>query len=100
MKSLFVGIKQMKNNDIEENTPPPVISVAPMLDWTDRHYRSLARLISTRAQLWSEMVTTGALLNGDPARHLDYAAAEHPLVLQLGGSEPSEMAACARMAEQ
>ncbi|MGB0866770.1 MAG: tRNA dihydrouridine(20/20a) synthase DusA [Granulosicoccaceae bacterium] len=78
----------------------PVISVAPMLDWTDKHYRFLARLISKRAQLWSEMVTTGALLHGDPARHLDFNAEEHPLVLQLGGSDPVDMAACARMAEQ
>lgn len=78
----------------------PVISVAPMLDWTDRHYRYLARLISRRVQLWSEMVTTGALLHGDPARHLDYSAEEHPLVLQLGGSEPADMARCARLAQQ
>lgn len=71
-----------------------------MLDWTDSHYRTLARMISKHVQLWSEMVTTGALLHGDPARHLDYNAAEHPLVLQLGGSEPTDMASCARMAEQ
>ncbi len=78
----------------------PVISVAPMLNWTDTHYRNLARLISKRVQLWSEMVTTGALLHGDPARHLDFKAAEHPLVLQLGGSDTKDMAICARIAEQ
>lgn len=90
----------MENKLKQPAAVPPVISVAPMLDWTDTHYRSLARLISKRVQLWSEMVTTGALLHGDPARHLDYNAAEHPLVLQLGGSDPADMATCARMAEQ
>jgi tRNA-dihydrouridine synthase A len=74
--------------------------VAPMLDWTDRHCRFFHRVLSRRARLYSEMVTTGALIHGDVARHLDYDAAEHPLALQLGGSEPHELAACARLGER
>ena len=70
-----------------------------MLDWTDRHCRYLHRLLSRHALLYSEMVTTGALIHGDWARHLDYNAAELPLALQLGGSEPSDLARCARMAQ-
>ena len=68
-----------------------------MMDWTDRHCRYFHRLLSSRARLYTEMVTTGALLHGDVARHLDFDAAEHPLALQLGGSEPEELAACARL---
>jgi tRNA-dihydrouridine synthase A len=76
------------------------LSVAPMMDWTDRHCRTLHRLITRRTRLYTEMVTTGALLHGQVARHLDFSAEEHPLALQLGGSEPAELAACARLAEQ
>ena len=82
--------------------PPPLsrrLCVAPMLDWTDRYFRYLARLISRRTLLYTEMVTTGALLHGDAARHLDFFPEEHPLALQLGGSDPEELARCARMAE-
>jgi hypothetical protein len=61
-------------------------------DWTDRHCRYFHRLLSKETQLWSEMVTTKAILNGDKNRLLDFDAAEHPLVLQLGGSESDEMA--------
>ncbi len=75
------------------------ICVAPMLDWTDRHCRYLHRLLSRHALLYSEMVTTGALIHGDRARHLDFNAAELPLALQLGGSEPADLAQCARLAE-
>ncbi len=81
---------------------PPLsrrLCVAPMLDWTDRYFRYLARLISRRTLLYTEMVTTGALIHGDPARHLDFFPGEHPLALQLGGSDPEELARCARMAE-
>lgn len=70
-----------------------------MLDWTDTHCRYLLRLISRHALLYTEMVTTGALLYGDRARHLDFGCAESPLALQLGGSDPTELAQCARMAE-
>jgi tRNA-dihydrouridine synthase A len=74
--------------------------VAPMLDWTDRHTRYLLRLISHHAVLYTEMVTTGALLHGDPARWLDYNNEEHPVALQLGGSHPADLARCAKLAEQ
>jgi tRNA-dihydrouridine synthase A len=70
------------------------------MDWTDRHCRYFHRLITRRTRLYTEMVTTGALLHGDVARHLDFDAAEHPLALQLGGSEPAELAACAKLAER
>jgi tRNA-dihydrouridine synthase A len=75
------------------------ISVAPMMDWTDRHCRYFLRQISPQARLYSEMVTTGALLRGDPSRWLTFHPAEHPLALQLGGSDPRELAACARLGE-
>lgn len=76
------------------------MSVAPMLDWTDRHCRYLHRLLSHHALLYTEMVTTGALLHGDVARHLRFDAAEHPVALQLGGSEPQDLAHCARLGQQ
>ncbi|WP_233578662.1 tRNA dihydrouridine(20/20a) synthase DusA [Aquitalea sp. FJL05] len=76
------------------------MSVAPMLDWTDRHYRYFARLISHHTWLYTEMVTTGALLYGDVERHLRFDEAEHPVALQLGGSDPAELAQCARLAQQ
>jgi len=69
-----------------------------MMDWTDRHDRFFLRLLSRRTLLYTEMVTTGALLFGDPARHLDHHPAEHPLALQLGGSDPEALAACVRLA--
>ena len=73
--------------------------IAPMMDWTDRHERYLLRLISRRARLYTEMVTTGALIHGDQERFLGYADAEHPLGLQLGGSDPEDMARCAHRGE-
>jgi len=75
------------------------LCVAPMLDWTDRHCRYFLRLISHRVLLYTEMVTTGALIYGDRARHLDFDPAERPLALQLGGSDPTLMAECARMGQ-
>lgn len=69
--------------------------VAPMLDWTDRHERYFLRLLSRRARLYSEMVTTGALLHGDVKRHLAFDPAEQPVALQLGGSDPQDLARCA-----
>jgi len=75
-------------------------SVAPMMDCTDRHYRYLARLISSRALLYTEMLTSGAVLFGDAHKLLGYQAFERPLVLQLGGSDPAAMAASARIAAQ
>lgn len=79
-------------------TLPWRLSVAPMLDWTDRHCRYLHRLITRRTLLYTEMVTTGALIHGDVDRHLRFNAQEHPVALQLGGSEPGDLAQCARIA--
>ncbi|MGA8515531.1 MAG: tRNA dihydrouridine(20/20a) synthase DusA [Burkholderiaceae bacterium] len=76
------------------------LSVAPMMDWTDRHCRYFHRLLSKNTLLYTEMVTTGALLHGDVPRHLDFNAEEHPLALQLGGSEPAELAQAAKLGEQ
>jgi len=76
------------------------MSVAPMMDWTDRHCRYLHRLLSRHTLLYTEMVTTGALIHGDVERHLRYNAEEHPVALQLGGSEPADLAHCARLGEQ
>ena len=75
------------------------LSIAPMLDWTDRHFRYFARLISRHTLLYTEMITTGALLHGDTERFLRYDPSEHPLAIQLGGSDPEELARCARLAE-
>lgn len=70
-----------------------------MMDWTDRHCRYFYRLMSKNTQLWTEMVTAKAILHGDKNRLLDFDACEHPLVLQLGGSEPKEMAQAAKIAQ-
>jgi tRNA-dihydrouridine synthase A len=75
------------------------LSVAPMMEWTDRHCRYFHRLITQRTRLYTEMVTTGALLHGDVPRHLAFNGEEHPVALQLGGSETEDLAACARLAE-
>lgn len=77
----------------------PRISVAPMMDWTTKDYRFFARLFNPNVVLYTEMVTTGAILFGDAKRHLGYNAQEHPIVLQLGGSNPQELATCTKMAE-
>lgn len=81
-------------------TPSRRFTVAPMLDWTDRFYRRFAREISRHAWLYTEMVTTGALIHGDRERFLRYDPCEHPLALQLGGSDPADLAQCARMAQE
>lgn len=77
----------------------PRISVAPMMDWTTRDYRFFARLFNPNIILYTEMVTTGAILFGDAARHLAYNPEEQPIVLQLGGSNPQDLARCSKMAE-
>ena len=71
-----------------------------MMDWTDRHCRYFHRLMSRHALLYTEMVTTGALVHGDVARHLRFNTEEHPVALQLGGSEPADLAHCAQLGEQ
>ncbi|MBU6421468.1 MAG: tRNA dihydrouridine(20/20a) synthase DusA [Gammaproteobacteria bacterium] len=74
------------------------VCVAPMMDYTDRHFRYFIRLMSRHTRLYTEMLTTGALLRGAARRFLEFDAREHPLALQLGGSEPRELAACAWLA--
>jgi len=76
-----------------------LFSVAPMLDRTDRHCRYFYRLMSKQALLYTEMVTTGALIHGDKQRFLQFNAEENPLALQLGGSKPTDLAHCAKMAQ-
>jgi tRNA-dihydrouridine synthase A len=73
-------------------------SVAPMMDWTDRHCRAFHRVLSRRARLYTEMVTTGAVLHGDRERLIGFSREEHPVALQLGGSDPKALAAAARIA--
>ena len=74
------------------------LSVAPMMDRTDRHCRSFLRAISGRVLLYTEMITTGAILHGDRARFFSHGEAEHPLAIQLGGADPQALATCARLA--
>jgi tRNA-dihydrouridine synthase A len=87
---------------VQANHPPSPwrLCIAPMMDWTDRHCRVFHRQFSRHTRLYTEMVTTGALLHGDLARHLDFDTTEHPLALQLGGSEPADLARCARLGAQ
>ncbi|MEW8341166.1 MAG: tRNA dihydrouridine(20/20a) synthase DusA [Candidatus Thiodiazotropha taylori] len=79
--------------------PDRRLSIAPMLDWTDRYCRYFLRLISSHVLLYTEMVTTGAILHGNRARFLDFDPSEHPVALQLGGSEPEALAQCAKLGE-
>ena len=76
------------------------LSVAPMIDWTTTDYRYFARLFNPHVYLYTEMISTGALIHGNRARHLRFDTLEHPLVLQLGGADSSEMAQCAQFAQQ
>jgi tRNA-dihydrouridine synthase A len=76
------------------------LCTAPMMDWSDRHCRYFFRQLAPHAVLYTEMVTTGALLHGNLPRHLRFHPAEHPLALQLGGSEPADLAHCARLGER
>ncbi len=90
-------------NESESLVAPPASAwrfcVAPMMDWTDRHCRYFHRQLSANARLYTEMITTGALLHGDPLRHLAFDAAEHPVALQIGGCEPAELTQAARLGE-
>ena len=72
--------------------------IAPMMEWTDRHCRFFHRLLSRRARIYTEMITTAAVIHGDRARLLAYHPAEHPVALQLGGCDPKELAQCVRIA--
>ena len=77
---------------LEKRSLNRTLSVAPMLDWTDRHCRYFHRLLAPSALLYTEMVTTGAIIHGDADRYLAYTPEEHPVALQLGGSEPTDLA--------
>ena len=85
--------------DLNNFTNSHKVSVAPMMDWTDRHCRYFHRLLSPNAYLYTEMVTTNALIHGDKDRFLRFDASEHPIALQLGGNDPKDMALCAEMAQ-
>ena len=74
-------------------------SLAPMMDWSDHHCRYFWRLLTRQALLYTEMVTTGALIHGDRERFLRFNPEEHPVALQLGGSDPADLARCARWAQ-
>lgn len=87
----------MNNKELDSPHPLPHVAVAPMMDWTDRHCRYFLRLISPNVRLYTEMVTTGALIHGDRDRFLRFDEAEDPLALQLGGSDPQDLALCAKM---
>lgn len=76
------------------------LSVAPMIDWTDRHCRRFHRALTQHTWLYTEMITTGALVHGDRARFLRFNDEEHPVAFQLGGSDPADLARCARWIEQ
>ena len=82
-----------------ESTKEPRISVAPMMDWTTKDYRFFARLFNPNVVLYTEMVTTGAIIYGGANRHLDFNQQEHPIVLQLGGSNPQDLTTCTKMAQ-
>jgi tRNA-dihydrouridine synthase A len=79
------------------NTLDRRFSIAPMMDWTDRHCRVFHRLMTRRARLYTEMLTTGAIIHGDRRRLLGFDASEHPVALQLGGSDPRDLATCAKI---
>jgi tRNA-dihydrouridine synthase A len=81
------------------NTLDRRFSIAPMMDWTDRHCRVFHRLMTRRARLYTEMLTTGAIIHGDRRRLLGFDANEHPVALQLGGSDPRDLATCAKIGE-
>lgn len=88
----------MKEADKKTSPPSPCrISVAPMIDWTDRHCRFFHRLLAPHALLYTEMITGSAILHGNHDRLLGFSPAEHPLVIQLGGSDPQDLALCAKM---
>ena len=85
--------------DLSPLPSPKILSVAPMMDWTDRHCRYFLRLFNRHVQLYTEMVTTGALLHADKLRFLRFAEQEHPVILQLGGADPTDLARCSQFAE-
>ena len=101
MTDTAVVMNEQSNNEQAQagQYPDCRFSIAPMLDWTDRHCRYFHRLLSERTQLYTEMVTTGAIIHGK-GDYLAYNEEEHPLVLQLGGSNPADLAQCAKLAAE
>ena len=96
------GVTPAERGDAARSAPrgaPAPLSVAPMMDWTDRHLRRFLREVTRSTRLYTEMVTTGALLHGDVERHLGFDALELPLTLQLGGDDPDALSRCAALAE-
>src|SRR6266481_3693397 len=87
--------KRMDLNDLERK-----FCIAPMMEWTDRHCRFFHRLLTRCALIYTEMISTGAVLRGPRARLMAYDAAERPVALQLGGCDPRQLAECARIAEE
>src|SRR4051794_40856611 len=90
---------QLQTLDTSSMMSPHRFSVAPMMDWTDRHCRVFHRLLTRRARLYTEMLTTGAILHGNRERLLGFDASEHPVALQLGGSDPRDLATAAKIGE-
>jgi tRNA-dihydrouridine synthase A len=86
-------------NQLRESIGTSVLSIAPMIDWTYSHFRVLMRILAPNALLYTEMQTTGAVIHS-PKRALSFQSMEHPIALQLGGSDPKQLAQCASMAEQ
>jgi tRNA-dihydrouridine synthase A len=84
---------------MSSNVSPWRLSVAPMMGWTDRHCRYFHRLLTRHTLLYTEMVTTGALIHGNAAQHLAFNTEEHPVALQLGGSDPADLALCAQLVQ-
>jgi tRNA-dihydrouridine synthase A len=84
---------------MNHNTIDRRLSIAPMMDHTDKHFRYFMRILSKHAVLYTEMITTGALIHGDRQRFLDFNDVEHPLAIQLGGSNPNDLTECSKMAE-
>ena len=95
-----MSVETMSQTSHPPKLPPRRLSVAPMMDWTDRHCRYFHRQITRHTWLYTEMVTTGAIIHGDQPRHLDFNEAEHPVALQLGGSEPDDLAQSAKLGER
>ncbi|HEU0195627.1 MAG TPA: tRNA-dihydrouridine synthase, partial [Nevskiaceae bacterium] len=87
----------MASSETPTNFSPWRFCVAPMMDWSDRHCRALHRILSRRARLYTEMITTSAILHGDRQRLLGFDPVEQPVALQLGGCDATELARCARI---
>jgi len=98
MAAMYLELWMVDNAAMQAPVSPRALCVAPMMDWTDRHCRYFHRLLAPSAWLYTEMLTTGAILHGDRDHLLQYNPEEHPVALQLGGSEPDELAASARIA--